>query len=228
MAAPIVQSFSGTSTSTGTVTVTAPTGVADGDLIVFVANTDFGVSGTVVYTPPTGVTELFPYTRANAGGSPGVSYQAWYKVASSEAGSYILTVSEARLSGFSAIRIDGQNTSTPVDGTIGTAVTSGEPINPGYTTTVDNCLILHSVGWDESKTFTAAPTGDTGVGSIDVSGLDQWNYQRNQDSAGSVVPGTWDISSATRYVAVTIAIQPVAAAPATVITGWRSLLGVGR
>lgn len=226
MAAPVVQSYSGTSSSGGTVIVTAPASIADGDFLVFVASTDFTAAGDTTYTPPTGLTELFPYTRAGTGAGNG--FQSWYKVASSESGSYILTESAVRPSAFSVTRIDGQHASDPVNGTIGTAVLSGEPVNPALTTTVDECLVLHPVTWDESKTFSAAPSGDTGVGSVDISGHDQWIYKNAQASAGAHPAGTWDISAATRYVAATFAIAPAAGTVAP--SGFlprHTLLGVG-
>lgn len=228
MAVPVVQSYSGSSTSTGTVTTTAPTGIVDNDLLVFVASTDWAAAGTAAYTPPAGLTELFPYSRTNAGTAAGVSYQSWYKIASSEAGSYILTLGSARLTAWSITRIDGQDTTTPIDGTAGTIVDSGEPIHPSIITSVNNCLILHPVAWDLSKTFVSAPSGDIGVGSVDVSGHDQWIYRNSQVTAGAHPAGTWDISAAAQHIAVTVAIKEVQGAPpAATFLPRMQMLGVG-
>lgn len=224
--------------STGNFTATSgtralPTGTAAGDLLIIVASsdtastvptytaTDFG-SGTI--------NDLVPYDTSAYSGAT-TTFQAWWKIAgSSEPASYTLGVSVSRLTVFTIIRypagtFDATTPFNQVSAAANDAGSANEPTLPSVTTTEDECAILRLIAWDESKTFSSLTPSHTNLYHQDLSGHDQRGDYKSQATAGSTGTAAYDLSSGTRWVGVTLAIQPPTG-PATVTGTGAATLGI--
>lgn len=210
MAAPTWQSANNASESDGTVLVTAPASIADDDFLLQTGSTDFSGAGDTTYTQASGFTDCGSgYINADNTGAS-VSGQIFYKIASSESGNYTMTESAANLSGSVVARITGVNTTSTIHKFASNSGTASEPVIPSVTTTIADCLIVSMVTWDQSKTYVdgIAEAGWTIGSTIDVSGHDQIVSYKALASAGASGAVNVNISSATRWVAFTIAIAP--------------------
>lgn len=214
MAVPVYETDSSTSASGTSVTVTAPTGIADDDILASGASTDHSAAGgsSTTYTFPSGFSDSGAGKLTTAASDVGISLQVQYKLASSESGNYTINQTLNRLMGGSVARISGCDTSDPIDVTASSTGESSEPTVPAITTTVDNCLVLAFVTWDQSKGLVSGPTGWTLGEHLDVSGHDQLIYYQEKATAGTISAEAIDISSGTDWGIVVVAFQEPQAA----------------
>ena len=110
-------------------------------------------------------------------------------------------------------RISGVDTTTPIHKFASNSGTSSEPTTASVTTTIDDCLILTMVTWDQSKTYVDgfAGAGWTVQQHHDVSGHDQMFATKGLATAGASGAVSVNLSSGTRWVTFTVAIAPPAA-----------------
>lgn len=147
-------------------TFTAPSGIADGDILVILMHT--GRNPALTATAPSGFTAFtgFPTNMTSVSGDPYVvTLHAWYKVASSESGNYATSHAAADTEGI-IYRITGGDTTTPQD--VSPAFTDHAPSSgggtvtaPTITPTVDGSLVIwFGAAWDGFGA-TSPPTGTT-------------------------------------------------------------------
>lgn len=107
------------------------------------------------------------------------------------------------------LRITGHDPDTPINAIEITddGATVNDHVFPSVTTTVDDCLILHT-GFRGSSSVTPG-TGAVGSEVYDVSPF--YLAQQDKESAGVLGTATYTTSVARRHVNATIAIQPDAA-----------------
>ena len=149
-------------------TLVAPSGVANGDLLIAYLFTGSG-SGVPapIPTPPAGWTTLTgsPINNTDLSNFNG-KYHIFWKIASSESGDYTFTHTSATSCGL-VIRYTGVDTATPFsptpttnkppDGTGGTSSTA-----LGFTTTVANTFVIFTEqDWGDNATDCTPPTGTT-------------------------------------------------------------------
>ncbi len=205
--APSVRSSSSGSVSTGALSLAKPSGTVNGDLLIMTASADLSASENLTYTIPSGWTQLLANTRSDVA-SAGNNLQAWYKIANNEPATYAITPDHSNLIGGSITRIDGNDPNTPINASNVTASLTGEASAPAVTTTVNNDLVFRAATWDQSKTLVTAPASHTRAYYVHVSGHDNWGGYKTQATAGSTGVAQWDLSGASPYVGLTVAIAP--------------------
>lgn len=188
------------------VILAAPSDIADDDLLLAIICAD----NNIVLTPPSGFTNVITQF---AGGDPAI--YVYRKDASSESGNYEFTLASAeKWIGYLA-RIDGHDTSTPVDVSAGASNSSGTNDAPSVTTTVDDCLVIYAAVYNGIRTPFSPPAGTTelfdenGAGAGSVSGT---AASKVQATAGATGTGTFTPDSDQNNEMVTIAIAPESAA----------------
>jgi hypothetical protein len=110
MAAPVFQSIGNGNTNTATLVITAPTGIQDGDLLLFFGWHETGNAGADYTTVPTG----FTIVGARVENSE-TSHWCYKKIASGESGNYTFVHGTANGQGGFILRISGADPTTPVD-----------------------------------------------------------------------------------------------------------------
>jgi hypothetical protein len=146
-------------------TFTAPSGIANGDLLVIVMC--LGDDPAQTATGPTGFTLMtglpLDYTDATFS-SYHVRIHAWYKAASGESGNYTVTHSSADTEGI-MFRLSGQ-AATPINPAPGTtshaSSTGGGTVTaPTVTTEVDGSMLIWAGGTWDGFGNTSPPAGTT-------------------------------------------------------------------
>jgi len=214
LAAPSIAGTCGVSNATssaGVLTLNYPASIAAGELLIAVVGVDGGLTTTTGWTAA-GFTELSDTDQGNT------SMSVAYKFASgSESGTFTLSYGGTD-DDFHAVicRITGAHDTTPPE--VGTAATSAS-------STLPDCPSLDPSGWATEDTlwfcaFTTAATFTVTVDPASYALVDKsegvssnastYVYSR-ANSAGSEDPGAATISSATAWVAQTIAVRPSAA-----------------
>jgi hypothetical protein len=161
MADPVFQTTSNTTYASRTnTTVTAPTGITDGDLLLY--SLFLGASSPVTATAPSGFAlpsgGTWPIQVTDGGGFDGVRY-VWYKIASGESGNYTATHATASTQGV-MVRVSSGNGAQPV------ATTNG---GSGVTTTFTGLtpaangalIIVMGTDWADTANNLTAPGGTT-------------------------------------------------------------------
>lgn len=157
MASPVWQS-AGTATAgnSDTVTVTAPTGIADGNILLAVI---YAEPGTQTISPPTGFTSIL---KKASGASEDFCVEWFWKRASGESGNYAFTETGNTWGNGIIHRISGAIASgSPIDaiGAGDTAVGSN-PTLTGITTLSTDTLLLYTLANFDGGAGTA-PSGMT-------------------------------------------------------------------
>src|SRR5688572_4529145 len=148
IAQPIWQS-SATNTGTGTsVTIAAPAGIANGDLMVAGVMIETGAGVTI---SGTGWTSILRTDQ-----SSNVGMQTFWKVYDGSAISFTLGTSKKWAAGVS--RITGANTSSPINISGGSSASSGNPVAPSITTTLNNTMVPSFFTNKTSATYTGVIT----------------------------------------------------------------------
>lgn len=160
LAAVAYQSSSTVAPATRTnTTITAPTGIANGDLLVILISS--GGASAVTITAPAGFSSAtgFPLSISKADPWTTRGY-CFFKIASGESGNYTCTHASA-VSNAIMYRISGSDTSTPLNPTptINNANSTTTTATGLTTATNDSLVIFYSITWDGQG--GAAPTGST-------------------------------------------------------------------
>jgi hypothetical protein len=141
-------------------TITAPAGIANGDLLLIYFCV--GAASVITATPPTGFTALtgFPSSVTDSGFN--VNCYAWKKTASSESGSYVVThATNSSLAYMGAY--SGANASTPINPNPTIATGAGTTSTAtGLTTAANNSYVVAFYqDWGDVSNQLVKPTGTT-------------------------------------------------------------------
>jgi hypothetical protein len=163
-AVPVLESQSNTTFASRTnTTITAPTGIATGNVLVMAFVTE-SVGTAPTPTFPAGWTEIGSViTGSDEGFEMGV--RCAIKVASGESGDYTVNHTTCSAQGWIG-RFSGVNTTTPQDATStgNTGDATGSAATRTWTglTTVTNNVLLLAIGWDwDSSAGLSPPSGMT-------------------------------------------------------------------
>ncbi len=208
-----VASSVATTANAATATVTAPAGIQNGDLLLFlVALVNVATDLT---STPSGTTLI----RTDVTTSRASSY---YKIASSESGNYTFGNGNAGSSWcITCLLIRGVNQSTPINVSGGQTGSATDPIAPTVTTTVVNCLIVcwcSQVNLATSATYTA-PAGYTERSDLNATNTGVSTGTSTSDTkiqAATGATGTATMNSS-QLVATAYASQHLAVAPGSVV-----------
>jgi hypothetical protein len=220
MAVPINESVSEASGSGsgGTLTITAPTGIADDDILATFIFMDGDAGAPVI----SGFTREDSFTTSQ---STAEIFFLW-KRASSESGNYDVTWTGNESVHGTMIRVSGCRTGESPVHVIETGVTgTGTTATPtALTTTLADCLVLSGVAVDREAVDSGdAPsgTGWTEVGTSGSSGgangIGWITAENDQATAGTVESltfGTWTSDGfATNMIALTATASPPSTGP---------------
>ncbi|GAA5070515.1 polysaccharide lyase family 7 protein [Roseibacterium beibuensis] len=202
------------------VTTAKPAGTSDGDLLLFFGSSDN--SPGLTYTPPEGVSNsLFTRREANHDGAA-ITAEGWWKIADGEGPDYTLSMSGAKDTNFSILRIPGAFVPGPIDDVqVIVSTSNSEPVLPGsggMSLTMDhkNSRVIRFVAWDGSKTVTEAPSWDHSVlRHVDFSGEDQFFLEFEQADGSWLRPAAVNLSGPTRWIGVTLVIRMNGEGPVT-------------
>lgn len=191
------------------ITTNAPSGVANGDLLVlFTVRT----GSTLVYDTPSGWTQAL-----NASDNFGASRQTvWWKIANGTNDTPTLTRASASTADAHAIilRITGHDPTTPLDATasLGSTSNSTNPPVENITTTVANALLLTGFTTGGANITGGPSTWTQQAITADVSGVSPEIaiYAKTAGAAGSYGGETATLASSTRYTNAALAIKPAA------------------
>lgn len=172
-------------------TITAPSGIANGDLLVAILHVgDLTLLPPLAVAPPAGWAEApnSPATVARTADNYTVALHIYWKVASSESGNYTFTHTSADTEGY-MYRLTGADTTTPIDATpvVQTAngTTDGKTTGYGSLSTVTNgaFLIYGESLWDGPGSGTVS--GSSPTISVRRSGAISWIGDGTQTTAGA-------------------------------------------
>lgn len=203
-------------------TITAPSSIANGDLLVAVLHAGNSSGTAVTVTPPAGFTEVTNSPIAETFSGYTIASHVYYKVASGESGNYTFSHSSADTEGY-MYRLTGADTSTPIDVTPATAVAN--LVNNGTTTelatitTVTNgaFIIAQDSAWDApgagnwsgtTPTLTTRRTGSISKladGTQTTAGATGARTRTNGNTGGGNLP----------WVSIIVAIRPATASNKT-------------
>lgn len=221
----------GANTGTGTATsiaVNVPAGTVDGDVMVAVVFTTGGTGAEI--SAPAGWT-----TVNNTEVGTVLAVATFYRVASSEPASYTFTfdTTSSRQGGAIISSYSGVDNTTPVD--VNDVLTeSASDANfdcPSVTTTVDDCMLVCTGGWQSTAT-ASWPAGtderqeqNTSHASVNRSG------GVADDLLGAAGPtGTRTVTlsgNGSDKVGTSVALRPAGGAVTATIPPRRTLVGVG-
>jgi Right handed beta helix region len=150
-------------------TVTAPASIANGNLLLAFVAAGATAGSAPTVTGPAGWTKYSgsPFSMTDAVGTYQMGFNVFWKIASSESGSYVFTHSAADTQAI-MYRITGNDTTTPLTPALTSATNNGNsPSNvgktataTGLTTTTPNSLVIYAVClWDGGP--GTPPTGST-------------------------------------------------------------------
>ncbi len=205
-------------------TLTWPTGITAGDLLLLF----LGIDGNVTVTPAgTGWVATTPFT--GSGGA--CSGHAHKKVADgSETGTFTATVSGSESGGWRIYRISGW------EGTLGTTfdnaattggvatvrVSGGDSANPNPANldplnwATEDTLWIAGCAVDTSRTISVYPLADNNTADVSGgAGGATLGLCTLNDAVSAKDPGTFTISTADQWGAITVAVRPAAGGPAT-------------
>lgn len=202
-----VSAYAGT--AAGTVTLSAPSGTADGDVLVASITADMNPSMTSV---PAGWTPIVNALGINSSSTSGARIFAYYHVVGpADPQSYGWTLSSAVKWGAGLTAYRGVDNTTPLDTPVATAVNATYQATsitaPSVTTVSPNAMLIGAVGYDASTPGISPPGGWT----------ERWEATGGQiaESADSVQPvagasgtATWTLSAARAVAVWRTALKP--------------------
>lgn len=212
---PVIQSRSeqNETTNTTSTTITAPSGIADDDLLVIIIAIDTANTGISF---PAGFTTIHSENFDSA-----TSLSIAHKVASSESGNYTVSWTNSEQSSAVMLRIDGIVTSDPVqdpnESATGTTSAGVGTITPSTATDTDDSLVFvaHSlasttsmfpedaIGDDDYRMVTAfdnAQAGGQGI-AVQIQGI---NSAATPDACG------FEVDTVSKFIAAWFAARSVA------------------
>lgn len=188
----------GTSSSTDTPSHTVPVGWSEGNLavaIVYCGNKTVSTvpSGWALAEKTGGFFGFAVYTKTLEAGDLGAAFS--WTLSASQPSAYVAFV-----------EVSGHNSSSPVDVD---AVTNSSGATttytfPGVTTSVDNCLVIHT---GRNYRTMSASSGDTGT---IQSNSEFFLATQSKATAGAVAAGVYTSASAGEMDLYTLAIAPAA------------------
>lgn len=198
--APIIEAFAHTEVATNATSVvaTAPTGIADNDILVMIVSLDH--DGTANTITSTGFTQLEDYEVSNSHKTT-----VLWKRASSESGNYTVNFTDSQDGVVSILRVSGATTiGSPFDVNGTSTDVFANTITPtDITSTADNTLAISYVTVDRNYRVSGSDTViGTGWAFIDTPatyGADGVGFmwaQKDAASAGSVGSPTFTWGSA--------------------------------
>lgn len=207
---PTAISYGGTSsgTTTSDISITPPSGLAEGDLLVFAALTNGGGGSTAIGTPPSGLTELYSSVDTNAR-----ARYIWWKIAgASEPSTYDWSGASTWTKHFSCSRFSNVSSLNPIpvfDHVSGNSVSLQAP---DVTVTVDESIAMRVVFVDDNTSSTADSGLTTLATHSNTSGSDThllvgWEPTPYSSGDSTGLKG-WTSSTAEIYKAVTLLISP--------------------
>ncbi|HEY9357580.1 MAG TPA: PKD domain-containing protein [Arthrobacter sp.] len=202
-----VSAYSGTTAST--VNLSAPSGTADGDVLVASITADLNPTMTSV---PAGWTPIVNALGINSSPTSGARIFAYYHVVGpADPQSYGWTLSSPVKWGAGLTAYRGVNNATPLDSPVATAVNATYQATsitaPSITTASPNAMLIGAVGYDASTPGIAPPGGWT----------ERWEAAGGQiaESADSVQPvagasgtATWTLGAARAVAVWRTALKP--------------------
>ena len=205
----VFQEFTETSESSNVISlaIDVPPGTADDDLLIAAVVTDGNTVGDLI--PPAGWTELVIGHRSSK-----VTLGVWWKLASSEAGTYQFDWASGEQAYGWVMRFTGHDPLAPINAMTDDKETSATPTSSAVVSTVDNALILRIGGFDDDDITIDAPgladhtaiTADrSGTGLESCSGAAGYVVQPLAGSSGT---SAFSLTSSEEAVVVTIAIAP--------------------
>ena len=195
-----------TTFSTASPVITAPAGLADGDLIVIGISTGAAVTASNVSNGFTLIHEL-----GDAGGDGRI--QAMYKIASGEGANWTFTnlFSGSTAGIAAAVAYTGVDQTTPLSGTATEAApaSSATPSCTAMTPADDNCMVISVFGSDP----VGSPTGTAGTGWTERADfvLDSDGHifiQELLQTTAASVAGTFTASAADTFGCIQFALKP--------------------
>ena len=196
MAVPVVQSRSEQkeSSNTTTSTITAPAGIVDGDVLIICLATDGDQAGAITW--PAGFTPIEELSNAVA-----CFAGAAFKIASGEAGNYVVSWPDNEKAILEMYRIDGavgggEDIQDPGETNTGTAATA--TITPVAATDADDSLVIVVMGMDDDD-ITVDGGGDADYVVLDVDESDAAGGScsigvQSRDEAAAAVPPQCDLT----------------------------------
>jgi hypothetical protein len=219
MAIVVESTSTNQSVSSSSLVVTAPSGIVDGDLLIFCV----AYYSSRTLTPPSGFTSITSASNTAA-------VEVRYKIASSEPSSYTFGLSTAGPISVVMFRISGHNPTTPINVSsngIGTSYVANHAA-PAITTTAADCLAVTAAATSRDRTWTP-PSGYGNEIELNT-GFDLSTARKMLTSSGTETPGNWTLSSTGDQVAmITFAVDPSAGGAAKPVIfhshyqnmGWR-------
>lgn len=204
----VVESFStaGFTVNAGPYTISAPSGVVDGDLLLWFVEFEDETS-----TPLAGPTIVTPAGWTKAGGSDNFaanhSWAAFYRIASGEPASYTVTIAapENNDCGMIMLRLSGHHATLFHDAFLNT---DNSLVCPSVSTTLDNCAIFRMAGHGQA-TAPTCPGGTSSVAFRDQSFGGSLRVCRGADQTPAGATGTATFTGAAgAQHALTWAIAP--------------------
>lgn len=185
-----------------TVTLPKPSGAAAGDVLVasFTADQNPSISSV-----PTGWTPIVNGLRVWSGAEV---FAYYHVVGTADGTSYSWTTNPAVKWGGGITAYRGVNTTTPLDATVATQVSSGTSITvPGITTASSGAMLIGGAGYDSGTPAITPPTGwserwEAAGGQITE------EADRLQSSAGASGTSTWTFSASKAAGAWQTALKP--------------------
>jgi hypothetical protein len=204
-------------------TITAPSSIANGNLLVAVLNVgDASALPALTVTPPTGFTEVTNSPTAVADVDPyTITTHVYWKIAASEAGNYTFTHTSAGTEGY-MYRLTGTHATTPIDANPAAqqwASGQGQTTTyPTLTTVTNGCFIIYAEAlWDAVGAGTVS--GTTPTVTVRRAGTLQWIGDGTQTTAGATGsrtrPTNGNAGAGVKWASIVVPIRPSAGAAAT-------------
>jgi hypothetical protein len=195
-------------TRTNTV-VNKPSGVVDGDLLLFRIVTGLQTEAPDA-TPPAGLTQIGTTIDMVDGSGYNVEARTYYRVASSEPSSYTFTHTSCSSQGI-ILAYDGVDTTTPLDVTPSVATSTGNTSTATSITTVtaNAMLVLIESDWADAAAASTPPTGMTERFDATLSYVAE-QVKTTAGATGTKVLTNSNVNGGSRWSAVLIALRPAA------------------
>lgn len=194
-------------------TIAAPSGAADGDLLVMLVSARGGTG--VIITTPSGWLQV---SNSSTTSSTLIRSSMYYKYYSSGDTTYSIKMSTSQKAAAVISAYRGVETVDPVDRSSSAAKTSASPmVANSVTTTLPNTMTVTAFASTRATTFTAG-SGSTMRGTTATSGgntatnttVGLQDYNTIQAMAGTSVSPSMNTAAAADYIVHTIALKPYA------------------
>jgi hypothetical protein len=201
-------------------TITAPSGIANGDILLAVLSVGDGTAlPSLAVTGPAGWTEISGSPLAQARADPyTVSLRAYWKIASSESGSYAFTHTSADTVGYIVALTGGHGTTplspTPTNNVSDQAANGQTTTYTGLTTPADGSYLLAAETiWDAAGTTAIAGTTPTFTNRVRSGGTYMSDgVLTTAGATGNKTRTNGNVGVGLPWLAYLICVQPAASA----------------